>query len=604
VVDKVAKGIYEFGPFRLDATERTLTREGEPVELTPQRFDILLYLLRSAGRVLDKWELLRAVWDDLASCDENNLNNAIGELRKALGDTQKPYRYVETVRQREGHGYRFAAQVREIGVPTSLAVLPFIPHDPGDEGGGEVGRGMDDAIVTRLNKIKAIVVRPKSATNPRSVRPARADQGAADRLAKGKRGASETFNKFAQPDRDPVALGHQLVVDYVLDCRIRRSGRRIRVHARIVGVRKGETLWKELFDENDSDIFELEDLISEQVIRVLKLKPTDEELGRVTKRHTKSPEAYEKYKLGRDLRNLFTEEGLLTAIEYFKQALEIDPDYAKAYNAVADCHLWLGLYNLRAPADAFPLAAEFVKVALAKDETIAGAHTVNAYLSFLHGWDAATAETEFKRAIELNPNYAMAYLGYALLLMAMGRIEQALEQLRVALMIDPLSPVLRVAQGIILYIGRQYGRGTEQLVETVDHFPNYDPAYYSLSMSYLQSGEFDKAIEYAQKGKALSHRNPLNLSILALAYASSGEEGEARQALEELSELSGQRYVSPYHLSLVCAAVGEPARAYEFLKEALDTRDQWLVLWRLDPKFDELRSDKKVVKLLQSVTLS
>ncbi len=602
MVEKVAIGIYEFGPFRLEATERTLTRDGEPVELTPQRFDLLLYLVRAAGRALDKFELLRAVWDDLATCDENNLNNAIGELRKALGDTQKPYQYIKTVRQPE-RGFSFDARVREIGVPTSLAVLPFIPHDPGDKASEEMGRGMDDAIVTRLNKIKAIVVRPKSATNPGAARPSRSVPVAAGKQAKGKRGAPEDFNKFADPDRDPIALGHQLFVDYVLDCRIRRSGQRIRVHALIVSVRQGRPLWKELFDENESDIFKLEDSIAEQVIRVLKLDLTDEELGKVTKRHTNSPEAYEKYKLGRDLRNLFTEEGLLTAIEYFKQALELDPDYAKAYNAVADCHLWLGLYNLRSPGDSFPVAAEFVEEALARDDTIAGAHTVKAYLSFLHGWDATTAEAEFKRAIELNPNYAMAHLGYALLLMAMGRNEQALEALRVSLLIDPLSPILHVARGIVLYVGRQYERAAEQLVKTVKQAASYDPAYYSLAMTYLQLGDFDKAVEYAQKGKALSHRNPLNLSILTLAYAKSDSESEAKQSFDELSELRGQRYVSPYHLSLVFAALGEQAQAYRFLQEALETRDQWLLLWRLDPKFDELRSNKKVVNLLRSVKL-
>ena len=602
MADKVVKGVYEFGPYRLDATERTLTRNRQPVELTPQRFDLLLLLLRSQGRVLGKWELIKAVWHDVSNFDENNLNNAIAELRRALQDTQKPHQYIETVARRRGT--RFCAPVREIGVPPTLAVLPFVPDDPAQVGNPSFGRGMDDAIITRLNKIKSLVVRPKSATSEDASSTNRTAQGGFGKSSKSKRNAPGSLGRFTRADRDPLALGHQLVVDYVLDCRIRQSGHRIRVHAKIINVRQGEPRWDELFDEYESDIFKLEDLISEQVIRVLKLKPTDEELERVTKRHTNSPGAYEKYKLGRDLRNLFTEEALITALEYFHQAIALDENYAKAYNAIADCHLWLGLYNLRPPNVAFVTAGEFVAQALERDETIAGAYTVKAYLALLYTWDFAEAETEFKRAIELNSNYTMAYLGYALLLMVIGRIEEALEELRVALLIDPQAPVLNVARGLVLYVAREYEKSVEQLSVMPHIAPNYDPIYYALAMSHLQLGQFDKAIEYAQKGKAVSHRNPLNLAILTLAYALSGAKTEAQDALNELLEARERRYVSPYHLSLACAALGKQAQAYKFLKEACELRDQWLLLWRIDPKFDLLRSDEKSMKLLQSTKLS
>lgn len=381
MVDKVVKGVYEFGPYRLDATERTLTRNRQPVELTPQRFDMLLLLLRSQGRVLGKWELIKAVWHDVSNFDENNLNYAIAELRRALQDTQKPHQYIETVARRRGT--RFCAPVREIGVPPTLAVLPFVPDDQTQVGNPNFGRGMDDAIITRLNKIRSLVVRPKSATAEDASSTNRTAQGAFGKSSKSKRNAPGSLGSFTRSDRDPLALGHQLVVDYVLDCRIRQSGHRIRVHAKIINVRQGEPRWDELFDEYESDIFKLEDLISEQVI-----------------------------------------------------------------------------------------------------------------------------------------------------------------------------------------------------------------------------GQFDKAIEYAQKGKAVSHRNPLNLAILTLAYALSGAKTEAQDALNELLEARERRYVSPYHLSLACAALGKQTQAYKFLNEACALRDQWLLLWRIDPKFDLHRSDEKSMKLLQSTKLS
>ena len=435
------KHLYRFGPFELDAAKRLLLREGEPVPLTPKVFDTLLVLVENSGQVLEKDELMKKLWPD-AVVEENNLNQCISTLRKALQESAGEHRYIVTI---PGRGYQFVASVTEPPVdeagPTapsgvvdhrwrltrnawivsvlaaasvmvmgylwravwpgrtarearvrSIAVLPFksLGLLEGDE---YLGLGLADALITRLGNVPGTLVRPTS-----------------------------SVVRYTDPSLDPVAAGRQLKVDSVLDGKIQRSGDRIRLTVQLLRVDDGAPLWADRFDESFTDIFSVQDSISEQVTRALLLRLTAPEKQRVTRRYTANAEAYRAYLKGRYYWSKSTPEGLDKAIEAFQQAIEIDPNYALAYAGLADCYVF-GSGLGRPLRERVPKARAAIEKALKIDDGLAEAYAPQAYIKLSYDWDWEGAERDFKRAIDLNPSYATARQWYAECLSFQGRSE-------------------------------------------------------------------------------------------------------------------------------------------------------------------------------------
>jgi DNA-binding winged helix-turn-helix (wHTH) protein len=354
--------VYEFGSFRLNATEGLLLCDGSPVPLAPKAFAILSVLVEKGGRLVEKSELMEVVWPD-TFVEESNLTQNIFTLRKLLGKDAHGRSYIETVSRR---GYRFTAEVKELrdeGLPTaersngvalsgggsraltSIAVLPFslIGEESGDE---YLKLGMADALITRLGNIRKLILRPTSAVR-----------------------------KYVSHEQDSIRLGQKLGVDAVLEGTIRRRGEHVRITVQLVSV-SGETmLWAERFDEKFTDIFAVEDSISEQVAAALILKLTGDEKRRLTKRYTEDVEAYQAYLKGRYFWNKRTEEEMRKGVKYFRQAIELDPLYALAYAGLADSYNVLGIYNASAPRETFPKAKAAALKALEIDDALAEAHT-------------------------------------------------------------------------------------------------------------------------------------------------------------------------------------------------------------------------------------
>ena len=569
---------YEFGRFRLDPQERLLRYDGRPLTLTPKAYDVLLALVRHPGRVLDKEELMRMVWPD-SVVEEGNLAVTIFMLRRVLAEAPDGGSYIETVPRR---GYRFVAPVidRPPAEPTapegaealkSIAVLPFQALGP-DDRDEYLGLGMADALITRLSSLSQIRVRPTSV--------ARQYGGGLD----------------AQ------TAGRQLKVDAVLEGSIRRSGDRIRVSVQLVSVRSMEPLWAEKFDEEFTDIFAVEDSISERVATALLLRLTGEERKRLTKRPTENTEAYQLCLKGRYFFSKETEDGVKKGVEYLQQAIDIDPAYALAYAWMADSYCWLSHFYSR-PREAMPKAKDAASQALALDASLAEAHTALALVRMWYDWDFPGAEAAFQQALAINPNYAVARLWYAFFLTAMGRQAEGIREIKLAHALDPLSLFVNSGVGFPFYYSRQYGPAREQAERLIEMEPHFWTGHWLLGLVCVELGEFDTASAALQKAITLSGGGAEMIAALGHGYAVAGKRQQAHRVLAELTQLADHRYVSPYHVAAIYAGLGDHQAALDRLGQAYQDRSEWLVWLKVDPRVDPLRDDLGFRQLLERVGL-
>lgn len=644
------KHLFEFGEFHLDTGERLLLRKGEPVSLPPKVFDTLIVLVEHSGHLLNKDQLMKELWPD-AFVEDVNLSVNISALRKILGESENRRQYIETVPKR---GYRFTAEVRELesgnedllvhnrirarivteevetgivehaepaqvhtrsdvlapsrqgwrkmmpialiaavlvlglvlasiyfhhtsrsaggslAAPkvNSMAVLPFKPlGQSSDEQYLELG--IADDLINRLSNLKQVVIRPTS-----SVR------------------------KYTDAEQDPITAGKELKVDSVLEGNLQTVGNRIRVTVRLISVPDGRALWSGKFDENARDIFTLEDSISEQVALALTPQLTGEERKLVTKRGTESSEAHEAYLKGRYFWNKRTGEGFNKAIEYFKQAIQIEPNYALAYAGIADCYASLYDYDLIPADSAVPNAKAAASKAIQIDETLAEPHCSLAYVESLHDWNWPEAESEFKKAIALNPNYATSHHWHALSLAFEGRFDESLQEIKRAQELDPLSLPINGNVGRILYFRREFDRAIQQLQYTLELDPNYSGAHYKLAEVYAITGRYQEAVAEYEKWAELDGDKEL-ATALGKGYAQSGYPGAMQMWLNKLHAQSKEGQVSPYALAVVNLALGKDDQALTWLEKAADDRVSWIVLIKADPKFDSLRKNPRFKDLIR-----
>ena len=591
----MSKLLYTFGPFQLDAEEQVLLRNGQTLSLKPKAFDVLAVLVENSGRVLSKDDLMKQVWAG-SFVEEGNLTVSIFEIRKVLGGSPNGHQYIETVPRR---GYRFAACVTEAsqhdasrsrdglvvarsivaGVSDgfkgpskgTIAVLPF--ESIGPTGVEYLGLGMADALITRLSNLRKVTVRPTS-----SVR------------------------KYTGA-QDPVLAGKELGVEWVLDGSVQKSRKRIRVTVQLVNVSDGALLWAEKFDEKFTDIFAVEDSISEQVAKALAPKLSGEEKRLIAKRYTENTEAYEAFLKGRYFLEKRTPEGCGRGIEYFKQAIALDPTYALSYAGLAHCYLVFGGYKLLSTAECNASAEIAIMRALELDGDLAEAHSSLGTLRNRQ-WDWSAAEKEYKTAIELNPNYTIAYVGYALCLGLMGRPDEAMMEIKRAHEIDPLSLPMNSAKGSLLYIARQYDEAIEQFHRTLALDADFAVAHFSLGYAYEAQGRYEEAVTAYQRSRR-GLGNILELAgCLGRIHALSGRRDKGLEAITQLRRASKKRYVPSYSIALIYCALGEQDDAFRSLEDAYAEHDEDLFLIKIDPRLDSLRADPRFPNLLQRVGLA
>jgi DNA-binding winged helix-turn-helix (wHTH) protein/tetratricopeptide (TPR) repeat protein len=555
--------VYEFGVFRLEAGTRRVLRGGAPVPLTAKSFDALLALVEHRGRLVEKDELIRWLWPDRI-VEDANLTQTIFLLRKVLGESPGEHTYIATIPRR---GYQFVASVREVAaleptalrsdasVPTeilgskpveaagmpSLAVLPFTSLAP-ESGDEYFGLGLADALITRLGNLGQIIVRPTSAVRP-----------------------------YLGTSPGAVTAGRELVVDAVLEGSVQRAGERIRVSVQLVSVQNTTPIWGDRFDEKFTDIFSLEDSISQRIAGALSATLTGEEKRRLAKRYTEDPVAYESYLKGRFHWNRRTEGDLKKAIAHFERATERDPNFALAYSGLADCYTLLGSagYDAEIPHEALAKARGAAMKALEIDQDLAEAQTSLGLVRFRMDWDWVGAEVAFRRALELNSGYASALHFLSLLLSALGRADEAIASIRRAREFDPLSLIIGTAVGRVHHFARQYDTAIEECRKTLELDPGFAGAHLDLGLALLQKSMFGEAIGELSQALTLSEGRSIALAVLGYAYALAGDRAESLQMLDQLRNRAKRYDISSLHVAYVHVGLGNVDQASEGARSAL-----------------------------------
>jgi DNA-binding winged helix-turn-helix (wHTH) protein/TolB-like protein/Tfp pilus assembly protein PilF len=618
--------IYEFGNFRLEPDERRLLQEGQPVSLTPKAFDTLVLLVERAGHLVEKEELMKALWPD-SFVEEANLAQHIWMLRKTLGESDTTGRFIETVSRK---GFRFVAPVtnypsgeeletaegdekpapaseprlvqRRSRIPAiliiagalgligygfikwmkrapvasikTIAVLPFKPLNT-DSRNESLEMGMTETLITHLGNLKQIVVRPMSAVR-----------------------------KYSDPQQDPIKAGQELQVDAVVDGSIQKAGDRVRVTVRLTNVHDGSTLWIQQFDENFTDIFNVQDSISQRVANSLPLNLNGEDRQRLTKRYTDNPEAFELYLQAQYLWDNRTAENRKRMFAYYEQAIARDPNFALAYVGMADLQITLVGDNAEPFSKVEPDIRRNLAKALEIDPGLAQARNLLAEVKYQFDFEWAEAEKEFQKALELNTNVASIHLAYGWYLMTVGRFEEATREMGRAQELDPHSMVINRAKGRLLCYMRQPVQAIEHMRRVVDAEPNVPLNHSVLAAAYEQAGMYAQAVEEHSKAAILRGSEPGTIKKLQDTFNSSGWAGYLQAGRVEIMRGMNAGYVSPIICASINARIGRTDEAMACLEKAVDERAAGIPALKLDPVFDNLHSDPRFSKLLRRMNIA
>jgi TolB-like protein/Tfp pilus assembly protein PilF/predicted Ser/Thr protein kinase len=406
---------------------------------------------------------------------------------------------------------------------------------------------------------------------------------------------------FKGRNEDIRRIGETLGATHILEGSVRKAGNRVRVSGQLIGIADGCHLWSERFDREMTDIFAIQDEISEAIVDALRLKLAGTANPPAVRRAI-DPSAFEAYLKGRYFWNKRTESDLNKSIEYFNRALALEPAYALAYAGLSESLIMLGIFGLRAPGDIYPKANAAALRALELDETLAEAHDVLAHIRSAFDWDLSEAEQHYKRAIELNPNYSTARRAYGHLLALMQRHDEAIAQLKLARDLDPLSVPVNSFLGLVYMKARQYDQGIAASRTAVELDPINPQGHWVLARALDAGNQLREALAEAEKAASLSGGSQPYAGHLAYAYARIGDARRAREIVRQMLELAKTKYLGTYYLGLIYASLGEPDLAMESLEKAYEERAARL-LEIFDPAFDSLRSDVRFQDLVRRIGL-
>ena len=463
----------------------------------------------------------------------------------------------------------------------SVAVLPFV-NDSSDVEAEYLSDGITESIINKLSQLPNLRVMSRNAVF-----------------------------RYKGQKIDPQEVGRSLGVGAVLTGRVLKVGEKLVIKTELVNVADGAQLWGAEYDKDFSDIFAVQEEISRKISERLKVKLTGADEERLSKRYTNDTEAYQLYLKGRYFWNKRDEEGLRNGIKYFREAEEKDPSYALAYSGLADSYALLCDIGAAAPNEHMPSAKEAAERAISIDPGLAEGYTSRAFIKLAYDWDWRGAESDFRRALELNPKYATAHQWYASYLTQMGKYDLARREIEQAQSLDPLSPIISANSGLYLFFARKYDEAIEQYKKTLEIDPRFAVAHYYLGLAYVEKKEYDKAVaEFktvmnsggegeAATGDELNADDIETAAALAYAYAGAGRRAEAQTVLSLMESLSRRRYVSPLYLATIHTGLGEKEQAIKLLYQAYENRHPGLVLIRVWPHFDSLRGDPRFEELLR-----
>jgi len=457
------------------------------------------------------------------------------------------------------------------GAIESLAILPLMNAsvDPSME---YLSDGITESIINSLSQLPQIRVMARS-----------------------------TVFRYKNRDIDPLAVGRELGVRAVMNGKVLQFGEVLVIRIELVNITDGSQIWGEQYKRQLSDIFEIQEEISRTISERLRIKLTGEEEQRLTRRYTDNIEAYQLYLKGRYFWSKRTKEGLSKGVEYFRQAIDVDPTYALAYAGLADAYAFLGLHRVSPPQDILPRAKAAAVKALQIDDTLTEAHGALANIKTIYDWDWAGAENDFKRALDLNQKDASTHSYYANYLSAMGRHEEALAETYRAQELDPLSPIINVMIGYMAFLNRDYALAIEQCNKTREIESRFFWIYMGLGWAYEEMGMFERAIPEFEKAVELTGGTMGTLAGLGHAYGLAGRQEEALEIIRKLQDKSQQSYVVAYDVALVFAGLRDKDQALAWLEEACTARFGWLIWINVEPKWDFLRNEPRFQSLLRRI---
>ena len=567
---------FEFGPFRIDQRERLLRRGTDVIPLPPKALDTLLVLVASQGRAVEKHELLKQVWPD-TFVEEGVLVQNVSLLRKTLEAGSKS-KYIETIATK---GYRFVVPVKEIRpehpAGRSLAVLP-LDNLSRDAEQDFFADGMTDELINQLMNIEALRVCSRTSVM-------------------AYKGANKPLGQVAR----------ELGVEWVVEGAVLHSGGRVRITVRVIDGGTGKRIWHGEFEKSLRDILALQSEVAHDIAREIRVKVTGPEQARLAGVRPVNPEAYEAYLRGRYFWNKRTREDLRRrALQYFREAIDKDPTYAPAHAGLADTYALLGTvgYDDMAPREAMPRAKAAAKRALEIDETLAEAHTSLGYVKLAYDWDWPGAEREFKRSLELNPDYASAHRWYAHHFMAIHRLEEAEREVRRSLELDPLSIPCNLGVGWCLYYARRYDQAIDQYRKLLEIAPDLPHAFYQLGLAYQNKKLYREALEeYQRADKFSGGEAPAAMMLLGHVHGLLGQREEACKQIIRLQETSKQRYVPAIYTAFIYAGLDERDLAFQWFEKAYEDRSNYLIYLNVEPSLDNLRPDPRYQRLLERIGL-
>jgi TolB-like protein len=490
-----------------------------------------------------------------------------------LKNVKEPVRIYEVMTA----GKKYPAVTKELPQKSPIkciAVLPFLnlSNDPSLE---YFSDGLTEELISHLSRLKDMRVISRT-----------------------------TSMKYKGTKKDIKTIGMETGASYIMEGSVRIHGNNLRITAQFVDANRDIHLWAESYNGTLDDIFDIQEKVSAKIVSEFRLQLTKDEKDSLQKRYTENTEAFQLYLQGRYFWNKRNEEGLNTAIRYFEKAIETDPDYALAWAGLADTYNLLGEFTNRSRRELYPKAKRAVSKALEIDNQLAEAHISFGLLIMLNEWDWINSGNEYQAGIKLNPNYATGHHWYAEWLLFMGRTTEAIEEISIAVNLDPVSPAILKDQGMTFYYARQYDQAIDTANKTLELNPDFATAYRLLSLAYQGKGMFDKAIEENQRwGKYNGNKVKTDIS-LAQIYAAAGRKEEALKIIEEVETemaLTGNDYRG---MALIYVALEKPDEAFEWLEKSYEQHEESLCNLKVDPKLDSLRADPRFITMLHKVGLS
>ena len=636
----VGSGVHSatigFGPYQLDVRAAELRKFGSRIRLQEQPFQLLLMLLERPGEVVLREEIRTRLWPHGTTVEfDHSINAAVKRLRDALSENAGNPCYIETLAKR---GYRFIGQVEWAPRAPSPDIIPAgagrietaVP--PAEQGWrGAVWRPkLTIAAIAAIAAATALLLLAiysyrsflpnfhLSAPVTVGLLPFENLTGDADQEYFADGLTEETIAVLGKvnPDRMIVIartstvaykrrtktasqIGSELGADYLIEGSVRREGERVRVTVRLIRVRDQSRIWSENYDRFGSGVIQIQDELGNAIARQIQVELLPRDTNQ--RKQTRILDAYDPYLLGRHYWSQLTPSAIRKSIEYYQTAIAKDPSYALAFAGLADAYTILPVTSDTPPREMWPLARNAASEAIRLNDSLAEAQAAGGDVDFWLEWDWGRSAERFRRAIQLDPNNALAHARYAQLLSNSGRHTEAVAEITKAHQLDPFSPItITLAGQFLLYSGRYtYTEAIEAVDKAFSIDPGFWVAHFMMGAIYERTGKPEAAIQSFEKAYSNSGGNLQALAAKGYVLARSRRRPEAEQIVHGLMETGKSRFVPPSGIALVYAGLGDRESTFQWLEKGYESRDVHMVFLTIDPMWDDFRSDPRFQGLLQ-----